>query len=229
MFPPPLAHFSFHDDSAGRCASLAARFSSVTAEYPVLLLGADRTELVRTLARLTDALIVVDPSRASLRAARTACAADDGADRITYLAADPRDLDVPGGCRAVLIPSLAWRALVSPLEREEMLRCLRRSLEPGGYLCVDLERIPLLDEGNGRARRTPEQDVELSIDDGSGLTLPLTLTGQTVEAALDEVRAAGFEIQTARSAATGAPLGDSTKRLWAVARAPGDGAGRTSP
>lgn len=230
MFPWDLARFSFHEDAAGTADAVAARVSTCSRRGPVLVVGAGRPRLLVTLARMGISVIGVDSSRATLTRAREELEREGLLERATLFTADPRDMSVPGGAEAAIVPSLTWRAVVAREGRDQMLACIAKSLCGGGRLCLDLERLPPLPKDGGAVRIRKDQGgavwswrqgphpavVEVVRDHPPQPPEILELSAQSPEEAVDEVRAAGFRVETLCDPDTGTALVAASQRLWLV-------------
>lgn len=218
MLPPPFAAFAFLHDTAGRDDALARRLVAAAGGGPALVLGAGRPDLLTHAARGGIDVIGVDASRATLARARGALTAAGVADRVTLFAADARDVEVPGGCRVALVPALVWRVLPTAMERQAMLRCLSRAVEPGGSVCLDLDRIPdHPPRGAGWSRGAVPGRISVRAVE-PGAHAELELADVSPEAALAELREAGLAVTSAVDAATGTPWSAQGTRLFAVSR-----------
>ncbi len=231
--PPDFAAFSFRGDVAGTDAALAARTLAVAAGGRIGVIGAARWALLVALARDGAHVVALDPSRHALRVAADAAEMAGVAERLTLFAADPREFVFPGGVAAALVPAFAWRVLVAPESRAEMLHSIRRSLLPGGALCIDVDRLPratpaetertLLRHGPGRQewwwRLDPaRQLVTVSCEAPGAGPFDVELADVTPEGTVAEVRAAGFRVEASLDASTGGVATQESERLWIVAR-----------
>ena len=139
MLPPELAGLCFVDTSSGSDAALAERAAAAVPGGRWMLLGASRPGLIRALAAAGLDVVVVDSSRTALRRTRAALGDDSGA---LLLAADPRELEIPGGVDAMLVPSAVWHAVLLSPDRRHVLRGMSKELRAGGLLLLELERLP---------------------------------------------------------------------------------------
>lgn len=254
MLPPDLAAFSFTLDPAGSDAALADRtraacaapdVSAPDAPAPdapapdaphVAVFGAQRWGLLRELARAGLRVTAFDASRTALGVVRRALdtAAPDA--RIALFAADPRDLDLPGGADALLVPSSPWRTILHREGRAAALASFRRALRPGGRLLLDVDRPPLGPGAEAPAERTHlragpggqawwwrrgpvpgSATVGCDAPRAAAPSIDVALLGP--DDVLDEVRRAGFVVLSCTDAATGAALGPASHRAWIVAGA----------
>ena len=233
MFPPAWASFSFRGDPAGGDEAVAARVSALATPGNVIVVGAARPGLLVALARHRAHVTCVDPSRGRLAAAKRILTEAGLEERTTLFAADPRDLDVPGGGQLGVVTSLVFRAVANEEGRSQMLTCLAKALAGGGRLCLDVEGLPdpvpdegrrerlLLAEGNGRwswSRGPGNEVVTVHCESATDPESHLELSSVPLAGVVEEVRRAGFDVETACDAETGTVLDDSTQRLWLVAR-----------
>jgi ubiquinone/menaquinone biosynthesis C-methylase UbiE len=227
MLPPDFAAFSFHLDPAGSDDSLADRTIAAAGASRIAVMGAGRWNLLVALAARGARVVAFDPSRLTLRTARDAAEIAKVADRVTFFAADPRDVAIPEGVDGALVPSFSWRVLLTREAQQQALECLFRAISPGGALCVDVDRLPpaspaetertLLRRGPGGQtwwwRRDPARSlVTLSCDAPNTGTIEVALSDSTPESAADLMRAAGFVVAP--------PSASSTERAFLVGRVP---------
>ena len=138
MLPPSLASVRFVDATLGADTALAARAAATVPDARLMLLGASRPGLTRALVEHGFDLVVLDSSRTALRRTRD----ELGEERdVLLLAADPRELEIPDGVDAMLVPSAVWRAVLLTEDRRHVLRGMLRELRPGGRLLLELERL----------------------------------------------------------------------------------------
>jgi hypothetical protein len=212
MLPPDFAAFSFHLDADGSDEALAGRTvaSMTDGAGRVAVCGAGRWSLLLALARRGARVVAFDPSRLVLRTARDAAEHAGLADRIEFFAADPRDVVVPGGVDAALVTSFAWRVLLTREAQEQTVQCLRHAIEPGGALCLDVDRLPptttaetdktLLRHGPGGQtwwwRRDPTRAlVTVSCDAPRVGSVEVALSDATPESSASLLRASGFDVE----------------------------------
>jgi glycosyltransferase involved in cell wall biosynthesis len=135
-----------------------------------MLLGASRPGLTRALVEHGFDLVVLDSSRTALRRARDELGEDS---EVLLLAADPRELEIPEGVDAMLVPSAVWRAVLLTEDRRHVLRGMLRELRPWGRLLLELERLPT-DPDPGTAVAGPEgatwlaSEIDGTVAVGSG-------------------------------------------------------------
>ncbi len=233
MLPPELAAFSFGRDPAGSDESIAARVAAAARTNRALVLGAGRPHLLHSLARHVDHVVALDTSRATLMLAREMLENAGVLDSITLFAADPRDFAVPDGADAVLVTSLAWRSITASSGRRQMLDCTRKTLEGGGWLFVDVDRLPpctteetdrtLLRVGPGRKRwwwwRDPTRGlVTVRLDCPELGVAEVELSAMTPEHATVELRDADFTVEKFMDPETGQEPNESSYRAWLVAQ-----------
>jgi SAM-dependent methyltransferase len=220
MLPLPFADFAFVHDAAGGDAALAARVVRSAHLGVTIVLGAGRPALLEHLVRSGASVVGVDASRSTLRRARSALTDAGVLASVTLFAADARDVEVPGGCDAALIPALLWRALPTSVERQAMLRCLARTVAPDGRVCLDLDRIPGTPPPGARWARVARQRICVRAD-ADGAEVELHVADVSPESALVELEQAGLSVVSAVDATTGAPWSVAGTRLFAVARPAG--------
>jgi SAM-dependent methyltransferase len=185
VLPPRLAALSFVDTASGSDTALAERTAGAAPGTRVMLLGASRPGLTRALVAAGLEVVVVDSSRTALRRARDEL---EGVGDVLLLAADPRELEIPGGVDAVLVPSAPWRAVLLDTDRRHVLRAIAGELRPDGLLLLDLERLPA----------APTEWAPLpSGGDGVTWRRDRHAGAVTVRAGDDEVTFAGFAPETA--------------------------------
>jgi hypothetical protein len=216
VLPPDFAAFSFQLDPAGGDDALADRTLAAAGAGRIAVAGAGRWSLIVALARRGADVVAFDPSRLVLRTARDAVEHAGLADHVTWFAADPRDVVIPEGVRGALVPSFSWRVLLAREAQAQMLDCLRHAIEPGGALCVDVDRLPasgpaetertLLRRGPGGQtwwwRRDPARSlVTLECDAPRTGPIEVALSDASPESTADLMRAAGYRIESAPDAA----------------------------
>jgi SAM-dependent methyltransferase len=226
MLPPDFAAFTFRTDPGGGDEALADRTIAAAGASRIAVMGAGRWSLLLALAKRGARVVAFDPSRLTLRTARDAAEIADLADRVTFFAADPRDVVIPEGVDAALVPSFSWRVLLTREAQEQSVECLHRAIAPGGVLCVDVDRLPpaspaetertLLRHGPGGQswwwRRDPARSiVTVSCDAPNTGTIEVALSDATPEAAADLLRAAGLDV---------APPSAAADRAFLVGRVP---------
>lgn len=218
MLPPRLAALRFADAALGSDDALAARTAATVPGARVLLFGASRPGLTDALLGAGLDVVVVDSSRTALRRARDTMR-DPG--RVLLLAADPRELEVPGGVDAVLVPSAVWRAVILSPDRRHVLRGISHELRPGGLLLLDLERVPAPPPAPLPLPGAPEgvlwrgDELGAVVEDaGLHVTFATFSPEEAVAEALDE----GFADPDLRDAGTGDPAGSATAVVWARLR-----------
>jgi hypothetical protein len=151
---------------------------------------------------------VYDPSRVALGRARDAARVAGVESRVTLFAADPRDVEIPGGADAALVPAFSWRALLFRHAQTQAIQCLARVLPGGGALCVEVDRLPPDPPGGVRAdiRRGPggqgwwwrrDADGEfltLGCDAPRAETIEVALSAISPEETADLLRARGLRV-----------------------------------
>jgi methyltransferase family protein len=142
VLPPDFAAFTFQAGAAGGDESLADAAVAAVGPARIVAIGAGRWGLIVALARRGARVTAIDPSRAVLAVARDAIRIAGLEDSVSLFAADPRDFVVPEGADGALVPSFAWRVLLTQEAQEQALGCLRRAIAPGGALCLDVDRLP---------------------------------------------------------------------------------------
>ncbi len=113
---------------------------------PVLELGAGTGRVTWALGQAGLDVVGLELSAAMLAGAR-AKAADMPPEvhrRVEFVRADMADFDLARRFGLVLIPYRAFQSLTTPDQQRRSLCCIRRHLQPGGHLIVDLFD-PLLD------------------------------------------------------------------------------------
>jgi SAM-dependent methyltransferase len=226
MLPPDFAAFTFRTDPDGSDDALAARAVAACGASRIAVMGAGRWHLLVALAKRGARVVAFDPSRLTLKTARDAAEIANVGDRVTFFAADPRDVFIPEGVDGALVTSFAWRVLLTKEAQQQALECLRRAIVPGGSLCLDVDRLPptsvaetertLLRHGPGGQtwwwRRDPARSlVTVSCDAPKTGTIEVALSDATPEATADIVRAAGFDVDP--------PAASATERAFLVAKA----------
>lgn len=218
VLPPRLAALRFVDPGPGTDDALAARTAATVPGARVLLLGASRPGLVRALRAADLDVVVVDSSRTALRRAQ----GELGDGTALLLAADPRELEIPGGVNAALVTSAVWRAVLLDVDRRHVLRSIEGELRPGGRLLLDLERLPpapddwepLAADEETEWRREPAHDaIQVRAADDEVL-----FAAFAPEAAVQEACDEGFERETLTDARTGADADAGTGSVWACLR-----------
>lgn len=220
MLPPELASLCFVDSDLGSDAALAERAHAALPEGRVMLLGAARPGLVRALAGARLDLVVVDSSRTALRRLRDELSGDPTA---LLLAADPRELEIPGGVDAMLVSSALWRAVLLDTDRRHVLRGMSKELRENGLLLLELERLPrataswspLRSTEPGAEWRSTDANASVAVRRGGEDARFATFSPETaIQEALDE----GFAAVTALSTRTSEPADADSDLVWATLR-----------
>lgn len=231
MLPPDLAAFTFAFDEGGSDSALARRTLADAPPGPLVVAACRRRGLVAALAA-SRRVTVVEPARQSLTEMRAGLELTGGAGNVEMYAADLRDLDVPGGAAAVLLPAAAWRVLAHRTSRASMLGSVRRALRPGGRLLVDADRAPAAPRGPAPLRTGPGRQswtlgpgpadgtVRVTCESPGTAARSLDLAADTPESFAAEIAAAGFVLLRAEDA-NGRPAAPSSPRTWIVAAARG--------
>lgn len=136
----------------------ARRFGS-----PVLELGTGTGRVLLPLAEAGQEVWGLDLSPAMLAVAGEKLAGrQDLSDRVRLVEADMADFDLGRRFPLALVPARAFQHLVDPDRQRAALACIRRHLEPGGHLVLDLfdPRLDTVTEGGPmpapvRERRDP--------------------------------------------------------------------------
>jgi hypothetical protein len=233
MLPPELAAFSFGRDTAGSDEAIAARTAAAARIKRILVVGAGRPKLIQSLARMVDHVVSLDTSRGTLKATRAFLDEAGVSDSVTLFAADPRDFVVPDGADAVLVTSLNWRALTARNGRDQMLECAWKTLSPGGWLFLDVDRLPpsttretektLLRVGPERRRwwwwRDPTRElVTVRLEAPGAVEAEVELADVSPERAQIEIEESGFRIWRFADPSTGLEPTELSERVWIAAQ-----------
>jgi hypothetical protein len=129
-------------------------------------------------------------------------------ENVTLFAADPRDVHIPGGADAAVVPAFSWRVLLAPDAQAQALQCLVRALVPGGVLCIEADRLPpepprgarraLRDGPGGQKwwwrREEGKPYVVLGCDAPRKETIEVVLSGISPEETAAAMRAQGLDV-----------------------------------
>jgi ubiquinone/menaquinone biosynthesis C-methylase UbiE len=106
---------------------------------PVLELAAGTGRVLIPLAKAGYEVVGLDAAPAMLEVARAKLGSEpELAARARLVEGDMRDFSLDRRVRLVLIPARAFQHVVEPEDQRRTLQCVRRHLEPGGHLVVDL-------------------------------------------------------------------------------------------
>lgn len=106
---------------------------------PVLELATGTGRVLIPVAKAGYAAVGLDASAQMLRIARAKLAGEpDIAARVELAEGDMRDFALGRRFALALIPARAFQHVVEPEHQRRVLQCVRRHLEPGGHLVVDL-------------------------------------------------------------------------------------------
>jgi SAM-dependent methyltransferase len=143
---------------------------------PVLDLGCGTGMLATRIARDVSAVTGADPAKAMLQVARTR----PGAERVGWIEADARALDLGRRFRLIYLTGHAFQVFLTDDDALAMLRAAARHLLPGGRLAFDtrnpaaeawltwtpVESAETADiPGSGRV----EESVDTSFDEATGI------------------------------------------------------------
>jgi len=235
VLPPDFSAFGFDRGAAGADSALAARTIRACREHGargVAVGGAQRWALLAALAEAGLDVTAYDPSRAVLASARRGLATLGLAERVTLFANDPRDVEIPGGADAALVPSPLWRLLLHDEGQRCALRSLRAALRGPALLLLDVDRVPALRAGRvtvlrrgpgrqtWRARRAAGDvpAVFVSCASPGVADVEVAMSAAQPEDAARLVAAAGFDVVSSVSATTGRTAGPRCARVFTVAR-----------
>lgn len=104
----------------------------------VLECGAGTGRITRFFAAAGLGVTAVDISPAMLAAAKVNAVDDSDKDRITWVQADMRTLDLGRTFDSVIVPARTFMHVITPGDQRAALTALRRHLTPGGHLVLDL-------------------------------------------------------------------------------------------
>lgn len=126
---------------------------------PVLEIGAGSGRVTRELALAGHAVVAVEPA-AAMRARGVARLARDGlAERVTWVAADVRELALASRFALAIAPFHALMHLERLDDQDAALRRLRDHLRPGGAFATDVYVPRFAADGQARCERTPHGDL----------------------------------------------------------------------
>ena len=185
-----------------------------------MLLGASRPGLVRALAAAQLDVVVIDSSRTALRRLRDEL--HDGPTAL-LLAADPRELEIPGGVDVILVPSALWRAVLLDTDRRHVLRGMSKELRPDGLLLLELERLPAA-PASWAAVPSAAAGLEWCRSDGSEAVVvrgggdEVAFATFSPETAIQEALDEGFSAVATLETRTGATARPDSDLVWATLR-----------
>jgi SAM-dependent methyltransferase len=125
---------------------------ALAADGPILELGCGSGRVLLSLARGGHFVTGLDGSGAMLERARAGVKASGVEDRVTLVQGDLRDFDLGGRFALTIIPINTFMHCYDIEQQLACLRCVRRHLESGGRLVVDVYHPDLetLLEADGR-------------------------------------------------------------------------------
>lgn len=169
---------------------------ALLAHGPILELGCGTGRVLIPLALDGHQVTGLELSEAMLDVAQAKVEAAQMGDRVTLIAGDMRDFDIPARFALAFIPINTFMHCYDTGQQLACLRCIRRHLRPGGQLIVDVYHPDPQTLLESDARLVSEGTV---VDPGTGhivhrfYTRRLDLATQTqhITFILDEVDSAG--------------------------------------